>query len=576
MKSLKETYGAFFLSVLAPALQLQYILGWGYVLTLAVSLFFLFIGDTRFPSETPFVSVAGIMASFGSWACGLWLVRQFGIKNHLSMRRGAWIMVLTWFIACSISALFFTLAGFPSPSRIEEFSLLRRFIDGWYESMSGFTTTGASILPSVEVFPRSVLFWRSLTHWFGGMGIAYLGMTVWKSFGFKRGPIINAEAESPNHVDFDTEADAIKSGVDFLRAYSLLSGIMFALLLISGILFREVPYEHWYDNVFESASYTVSTLGTGGFGVHDASEGLPVMGENGQLVIGGLRNRVSDWIIGIFMFFCGMNFSLWYVLLFKGEWRVVLRNSEFKVYLGMCAAITLSIWYFLAKYHVYDTIWESLRYALFNMATIVSTTGLANWDFHFWPAEAQGILFIAYLLGGSVGSTAGGLKVTRYIVATKYLYNELRQLITGDAIKEFVIDDMVYTRHSAGLITATMAVYYLLFLGGAIGLMVITPHMVLPDGTVKSLDFVSAVGSSIANLGNIGPAVALGTINAGPTGNYFAFNEAAKVLLICLMFVGRVGILSVLMIFITEKGEEKYKQSVAESTFDKHKPRLRS
>jgi trk system potassium uptake protein TrkH len=209
------------------------------------------------------------------------------------------------------------------------------------------------------------------------------------------------------------------------------------------------------------------------------------------------------------------------------------------------------------------------------MATIVSTTGLANWDFQSWPAEAQGILFICYLLGGCVGSTAGGLKVTRYIVASKYLYNELKLLLTGEAVEEFEVDGVTYNRHSAGLISATMTVYYMLFLGGAIALMVSDPVVHLVDGTTRNLDFTTAISSSIANLGNIGPAVALGSLNAGPTGNYFAFTEIGKIILIILMFVGRVGVLSVLSIFITKKGELNFRESVSEFKFNPEEPQLR-
>lgn len=573
MKTVRE-HTNFFLSVLAPALQLQYILGFGFLFTLVISLFYYFLNDARYPKENPWLIVLGMVLSFGSYFLGGYLIKVFTIKNHVSARRGAWIVTLVWFIACTISAIVFVAAGFPDPKRIEDFSLFRKFVDGWYESMSGFTTTGTSILPSVEAMPRGILMWRSLTHWFGGMGIAYLAVTLWKAFAFRRAYIINAEAEGPNIVEFDTEKEALQSGYDFLKAYILLTIILITLLAFSGAYFRSLPYLHWYDNAFESINYAVSTLGTGGFGIHDASEGLPVF-ENGQLIIGGLRNRVSDWIIGFFMFFSGMNFSLWYMLFFTKERKTIWENTELKVYLVFCTAIVLSIWYILVQHNVYPSIWEALRYSLFNMATIVSTTGLANWDFHTWPASAQGILFICYLVGGMVGSTAGGLKILRYVVSFRYLWNEIQNLILGKADRSFKVDGIRYDRHQAGLIAASMGLYYFIFLLGAISLMVFSATMVLPDGTKKSLDFSTAVGSSIANLGNIGPAVAIGNVNAGPTGNYFAFSEMGKIIMILLMYIGRVGILSFLMLFITARGEEQLKESIAEVEFDQDKPRLR-
>ena len=564
MKKNNVSHTSFLLGVIAPALQIQWVLVIGFVISLLVSIFFIVVSDSRYPQESLFPNVSGILMAGFSYLFGSYLVKKYNIQTNITVRRGAWIVFLTWCIACTISSLYFVIAGFPDPNNIQNYSFIRRFVDGWYESMSGFTTTGSSILASVEVFPRSVLFWRSLTHWYGGMGIAYLSVTLWKSFIFKREPIINSEAESPNYVQYDSEKEAIVSGHDFLKVYIVLTTILALLLFVSGTFFRTQPYVHVYDNAFESINYAMSTLGTGGFGVHDASAGLLIF-ENGQRIIGGLRNPVSDWIIGLFMFFSGMNFGIWYLLLFKGNLKGVWANKEFKMYLAFCVLITVSIWYFLVKYNVYPSIWESLRYSLFNMASIVSTTGLANWDFHSWPAEAQGILFICYLIGGCVGSTAGGLKITRFIVSGTYLWNELKMLIVGNSYETFEVDGVTYSRHAAGLVTASIAVYYMIFLFGAIMLMVVSNAPVLPDGSVTKLDFSTAVASSIANLGNIGPAVAIGNVNAGPTGNYYSFSIIGKILMIILMFVGRIGVITFLMLFVTHRGEEHMKDSIAES-----------
>ncbi len=265
------------------------------------------------------------------------------------------------------------------------------------------------------------------------------------------------------------------------------------------------------------------------------------------------------------MLFAGINFGIWYMFLIKRDIKSILKNAEFKWYMIFCASITVSIWAILVQYHVYPSIWEALRYSLFNMASIVSTTGLANWDFNSWPAEAQGILFICYLIGGCVGSTAGGLKITRYMISSKYMWNEMKMLILGREIGSFKIDGVTYSRHAAALVTASMAVYFLLFLFGAIALMIVSHAVVLPDGTRTELDFTSAIASSIANLGNIGPAVAIGTVNSGPTGNYYAFSTLGKVIMIVMMFIGRIGVLTFMMLFITHRGESHMKDSVAES-----------
>ncbi|MFM5957382.1 MAG: hypothetical protein ACKOQ2_09530, partial [Dolichospermum sp.] len=185
------------------------------------------------------------------FALGMFLNKNFleGQKIPKSLRRGALITILAWIFGCTVSALTFVLAGFPDPSRVGDFSFFRMFVDGWYESMSGFTTTGASILPSVEVFPRSLLLWRSTMHLIGGMGIAYAGITIIKAISTPREDIINGEAETHTILEYHSEEEARESGFDFLKIYLLITGILIGLLLISGATLRQTPYKNWHDNV---------------------------------------------------------------------------------------------------------------------------------------------------------------------------------------------------------------------------------------------------------------------------------------------------------------------------------------
>lgn len=564
-------------SILAPALIIQISLAIGFALTTLVSVAYWFLGDTRFPVENPLLPLSFTILSTILFTLGLTLQRTLPPKESISLRRGAWIVTVAWFIACSTSALFFVTAGFPDPAHPEWYSLIRKFIDGYFESMSGFTTTGSSILPSVEVFPRSVLFWRALTHWIGGMGIAYLAVTVWEHFRSSREAIINSEAESPDIVTFESQEQARHSGFEFLKAYGILTVVMCMLMIVSGSLFRSTPYTHWYDNVYDSVTHTFSVLGTGGFSTYDKSAGLPVHATSDTIVPGGLQNIVSEWIMAFFMLFAGMNFSLWYILFFLRKPKTVLQNRELRAYLGYVFATTALIAIFLFNVHTYPRVEQTLRYAFFNVTSIVSTTGVGNWDFTGWPAPALGVLFVCFLVGGMVGSTAGGPKVSRFLIAYHYLKNQILHFIYGThTTDDFTIDGNTYTPRKAGIVVASVAIYYLLFLAGAVLLLIFSSVSTLPDGTRAYLDFGTGIAASIANLGNIGPAIAINQyVNAGPAGNYFAFTVAGKAIMIALMYVGRVGVLSCLMLLLRSRGQIDVEENIAEIPFTELNPHLR-
>jgi trk system potassium uptake protein TrkH len=215
-----------------------------------------------------------------------------------------------------------------------------------------------------------------------------------------------------------------------------------------------------------------------------------------------------------------------------------------------------------------------LRYAFFNVTSIVSTTGLATSDFTKWPAGAEGLLFICYLVGGMVGSTAGGLKMVRFAVLYKYVVMKIKNLLYGRHKTRFEIDGVLYDEAQVGLIVVNIVLYYLIFLGGAVLIMLTSHHSKLIDGSNTTIDFTSAITASIANLGNIGPAVEIGNINAGPAGNYFAFSEISKIVMCILMMIGRVGVITVLTLFITNNGLSAVTQSIQEQRFDSDEPIL--
>ena len=563
------------LNVVIPSLQLQIAPVIGYVFCLLVSFFYIAINDKNYVAEKPLVILFGLGFSLLFFGIGQILAKYFSKykESDTSLSRGAMIVLLTWMIACTISALTFVVGGFPDPNNIESFSFFRKFVDGFYESMSGFTTTGSSILNDVEAFPRSLLMWRSVTHLLGGMGIAYIGLTLLKKIFGKREEIINGEAETHVIIGYKDEEEARESGFDFLKIYLLLTGVLILLLSISGYFFRQQSYSSWHENLYDSIYYSFSTMGTGGFAPYNASAGLNVTDPvTGKVFIGGLQNPVSEWIIAFFMLFAGANLAIWFDIIYKKNWKVAFSNLELKVYLGIISILTLVIGLNLKFSNTGYSIEEAFRYAFFNVTTVISTTGLGNADFALWPALSQGLLFIVYLTGGMVGSTAGGLKVIRFIVGFKYIFMEIRNLLLGVNKDRFEVDGVKYNRHSSGLIISTIFLYFLIFFSGLILIMATSPQVVFADGTIKSVDFVSALSASIANLGNIGPAVAIGTVNAGPTGNYFAYSELTKIVMIFLMFIGRIGILSFMLLFITHQGDKELQ--LTEEHFDSDLPLL--
>ncbi len=539
----------------------------GFLFCLSISAFYIYQNDPRFVAERSEVLGAGLAMSFGCWLLGTWWSRRVPQSSSLDIQQGVWAVAFTWFLAVSISATVFVLAGFPDPTRVADFPLYRRFVDGIFESVSGFTTAGGSILPSVEVFPRGVLMWRSLTHWFGGVGIAFFAITLLRSFRWRRETIINAEAEGPNYVRFLSEDEARTAGFDFLKIFGLLTVILAVSLFISGALYRSTPYVHWYDNAFDAINHSVSVMGTGGFGVYDASVGLQVL-ENGQLVNGGLRDHVSEWIIALFMWIAGSNLGLWYVLFFKGRAKQFWQNREFRTYFFFVLLVTAGIWIDLVLSGTYVSWYDALRVAFFNVNTILSTTGLANTDFTVWPAAAEALLFSCYLVGGMVGSTAGGLKVLRFNLLFKYLQIKLQNFLFGRYKTRATFDGTRYDSSALGLVSVTIVLYFAAFMIGAMLIMITSKQNILPDGTIKTIDFISALGASIANLGNIGPAVDIGNLNAGPTGNYFPYSVPAKLVMSTLMMIGRIGVLTVLMIFISRRGIEVSQEQIVRQKFD--------
>lgn len=421
---------------------------------------------------------------------GVLLARIPITKKKIKAKEGLAIVTLGWIFASIFGALPFYLSG-SIPS----------FVDAFFETVSGFTTTGATIIDDIEVLPMGILFWRSFTHWIGGMGILVVAVAVLPLMG--AGGFHVFKAESPGPIA-DKITPRIKDTAKILyTTYIVISLAEFILLLIGGM----TPYE--------SAVHTFGTLGTGGFSTRNAS-------------IGGFNNSFIFIVISIFMIMSGANFSLYYDL-FKGKWREVIKNSELRLYLGIIAvsviAITIS-----TNIHVYQNLFESFKHSLFQVSSIITTTGYTTFDYEQWPTFAKGILFMLMFVGGSAGSTGGSIKVIRILALIKLIKRELTKILHPRAIVSVKFGDKPVSEGTLLNISSFFMLYMLIFILGSLAM------------SLEGISFMSATSAVAATLGNIGPGFEF----VGPTHTYSGFSDISKLLLSFFMLLGRLELFTVI------------------------------
>lgn len=436
-------------------------------------------------SLTLVFSIAGALA--------LYLFTKSSRKFAFNPRDGFLLVSLSWIVVSGIGAVPFTWSG-----------AIPSYTEAYFESMSGFTTTGASILTAIEGLPYSILFWRSLTHWLGGMGIVVLVVAIMPLLGIGGMPLIQAESPGPR---VDKIVPKVRETAKILwLLYIGLSALETVLLLLGGM------------NLFDSLTHTFGTMATGGFSPKNAS-------------IGFYSSPYLQWVITIFMVLAGVNFGL-YFLLIRKEWNPLRKNTELKGYLIIFALVTLVMALNLLSQGTYTGFWESLRYAGFQTASIITTTGYATADFDLWPQFSRALLFLLMFIGGSSGSTGGGIKVVRIITFFKLAMNEMKHLLNPRGVNtirmngEPIKKDMVYT------VTGFIFLYLALLL--LITLVV----------TGSGVDLLSGFATALVTLGNIGP----GFGKVGPTQNYHFFTPAVKWVLSLAMMIGRLEVYTFIVI----------------------------
>ncbi len=408
-------------------------------------------------------------------------------KSTVKNREGLAIVTFGWLFASIFGALPFFISGY-----------IPSYIDAFFETVSGFTTTGATILTDIEVLPMGLLFWRSFAHWIGGMGILVVAVAILQMVGSSGFHIFKAESPGPIA---DKIAPRIKDTAKILyTAYVAITLLEFVLLMFGGM------------SAYESA---IHTLGTGGFSTRNAS-------------IGAFNSSYITIVISIFMIMSGVNFSLYY-LIFKRKFRDVYKNSELRLYLGVILASTIAI-AINTNATVYANWFESFKHALFQVSSLVTTTGYTSFDYEQWDTFSQAILFMLMFVGGSAGSTGGSIKVIRILALIKLVKREFIKILHPRSVVTVKIDGQAMADDTLMNIASFFMLYMMIFIFGSI--------IVATEGVGLS----GAASSVAATLGNIGPGFGF----VGPTQTYAAFSSPIKLLLSFFMILGRLELFTVL------------------------------
>lgn len=419
------------------------------------------------------------------------LFQKLKSREDVTLREGFAIVTFAWLAFAIFGGLPFIFSG-----------TLSHPIDAFFESMSGFSTVGASVFTDVEAAPKSVLFWRALTQWIGGMGFIVLGVAILPLLGI--GGMQLFEAEAPG-LTTERLAPRIQ---DTAR---LLWGV-YALLTVVGIILLWVGEM----NFFEAVCHCFAAIATGGFSTRNASMGA--FGTYSQVV------TIFLMLLG------GANFSLHYYAL-RGRAESYWRSQEFRLYLGMLCGVTFII--FLFNSRQYDSLLSNLRDSAFTVTSILTTTGFATADYEQWPFLSQGLIFLLMFIGACAGSTAGGLKQVRVLLLFKHAFLQMQRLIHPRQIKVLKLDRRPVSADIMQDILGFVVLFLGVFLIASLSL------------TAVGIDMITASSAVIACMGTIGPG--LGEV--GPMDNYASLPYFAKIVLSLCMLLGRLEISTVIVLF---------------------------
>lgn len=438
-----------------------------------------------------FLYAVGITA-----ACGAVLRYMGRDSGNMLSRRDAYLVVsLAWVLFSLFGTLPFVTGGY-----------IKSFTDAYFETMSGFTTTGATIIDDVECLPHAILFWRSLTHWIGGLGIVFFTIALLPSLIGGSVKIFAAESTGPIkmklHPKISTNSKWIGSVYIILTLACALSYMFFGM--------------DWFDAI----NYSMSTTGTGGFATHNAS-------------IAHFQSPGIEYSAILFCFLSGTNFTLLYFTMAKLRFRELFMNSEFRLYFILVAAFSLFIACELVVHNGYD-VEHALRSSLFQVTAFITTTGFFSDDAGLWPHVTWVVLSFCMFIGACSGSTSGGLKCVRGVMLLRIVRNEFRQILHPNAVLPLKIDSTNVPNNKRVTLLAFLTVDLILIL--------VCSFIFI----VQGIESTNTVTVTLSSLGNVGPA--LGS-DIGPTMSWSSLPDNVKWICTLLMLVGRLEIFSVLVIF---------------------------
>lgn len=406
------------------------------------------------------------------------------------LKEGCVITALSWIIMSIVGALPFTLSG-QIPS----------FTDALFETISGFTTTGASILTDVEAVDKGMLFWRSFTHWIGGMGVLVFLMAVIPMSGGSNINLMRAESPGPSVGKL---VPKMKYTAQILYIiYLSLTIIETVLLLISGM------------PLFDSVCSAVGTAGTGGFGILNDSFTS--------------YSPLQQWIVTIFMILFGVNFNAYYLILFHQAGKA-FKMEEVRIYLGIIVAATIIL--LLDTVHIYKTFFEALTHSAFQVATIITTTGFSTTDFDTWGQTSRTVIVILMFVGACAGSTGGGIKVSRFVIAFKTFFKEIGSYIHPKSVKKLTMDEKPVEHE----VLRSVNVYFLTFI------FIFTASLLLVS--IEGNDLTTNFTAVAATINNIGPGLNM----VGPTCNFSFFTPLSKYVFMFDMLAGRLELFPLLIL----------------------------
>ena len=414
-------------------------------------------------------------------------------RDFLRAREGFAVVAFSWILVSFFGGLPFYFSGY-----------IPSLVDCFFETVSGFTTTGATIIRDVEALPKGLLFWRSFTHWAGGMGVLVLSLALIPKMGARSIHLMRAESPGPST---DKLVPRVANNAKILYAiYGGLSVLMVIALLCCGM------------NLYDALVHMFGAAGTGGFGTYGNS-------------IAHWNSPTVDAVVGVFMALFGVNFSLYYFLLHR-NWKAALGNSELRWYvtilLGVSVVVALNI---LPLYG--NNFFTALRYSFFQASSIMTTTGYATADFDLWPQLSRVLLVVLMFIGASAGSTGGGIKVIRLQLLVKSMVRDIRRTVHPKSVNTVKLDGHTVDE---GIISGVQGFFFAYFL-----ILILATVVVSLDGFSFETNFTAVV----ATLSNIGPGLNL----VGPTGNFAFFSVFSKLVLILEMLLGRLEIFPVLFLF---------------------------